>query len=150
MRMPIVDPAKLVATRSVTHRLPACNGDVACSPLLRCNAVEMARRRATAIVSGGRRAYLLAGTRFNSNHQTARRGMAAFTVQQGKRYRATITLGGIERWASNEMIAGKLREAGFSEVVVSGVGNTRTAEAVWSGADTTGEMPAQVTDIVQV
>jgi hypothetical protein len=57
--------------------------------------------------------------------------MAAFTVQQGKRYRATITLGGIERWASNEMIAGKLREAGFSEVVVSGVGNTRTAEAVW-------------------
>ena len=76
--------------------------------------------------------------------------MAAFTVQQGRRYRATITLGGIERWASNEMIAGKLREAGFSEVVVSGVGNTRTAEAVWSGTDTTGEMPAQVTDIVQV
>ena len=76
--------------------------------------------------------------------------MAAFTVQQGKRYRATITLGGIERWASNEMIAGKLREAGFSEVVVSGVGNTRAAEAVWSGADTTGEMPAQVTDIVEV
>jgi hypothetical protein len=76
--------------------------------------------------------------------------MATFTVRQGKRYRATITLGGIERWASNEMIAGKLREAGFSEVAVSGIGSMRTAEALWAGADTTGEMPAQVTDIVEV
>lgn len=76
--------------------------------------------------------------------------MATFTVQQGKRYRATITLGGIERWASNEMIAAKLREAGFSEVAVSGVGSTRMAEALWSGAGSTGEMPAQVTDIVEV
>lgn len=76
--------------------------------------------------------------------------MASFTVHQGKRYRATITLGGIERWASNEMIAGKLREAGFSEVTVSGIGNTRVAEALWAGPDTTGEMPSQVTDIVEV
>ena len=42
--------------------------------------------------------------------------MATFTVRQGKRYRATVTLGGIERWASNEMIASRLRDAGFSEV----------------------------------
>lgn len=76
--------------------------------------------------------------------------MASFTVRQGKRYRATITLGGMERWASNEMIAAKLREAGFAEVAVSGVGSTRVAEAVWAGADTTGDMPSQIADIVEV
>jgi hypothetical protein len=76
--------------------------------------------------------------------------MASFTMRQGKRYRATITLGGIERWASNDMIAGRLREAGFSDVAVSGMGTTRTAEAVWAGADTSGEMPAQVTEVVEI
>jgi hypothetical protein len=76
--------------------------------------------------------------------------MASFTVRQGKRYRATITLGGMERWASNDMIAGRLREAGFSEVAVSGVGSTRVAEALWAGADTAGEMPSQITEITEV
>jgi hypothetical protein len=76
--------------------------------------------------------------------------MAAFTVRQGRRYRAKITLGGIERWASNDMIAERLRRAGFSEVTVSGSGATRVAEAVWAAADMTGEMPAQVTEVVEV
>jgi hypothetical protein len=76
--------------------------------------------------------------------------MATFTVHQGKRYRATITLSGIERWASNDMIADRLRTAGFADVTVSGVGNTRTAEASWTGADATAEMPAQVSDVVEI
>ena len=42
--------------------------------------------------------------------------MATFTLQQGKRYRATISLGFIESLASNEMIAVKLQEAGFADV----------------------------------
>jgi hypothetical protein len=75
--------------------------------------------------------------------------MATFTVLQGKRYRATITLAGIERWASNEAIATRLRTAGFTEVSVTGLGNTRVAEALWPGADTTAEMPAQVTEVVE-
>jgi hypothetical protein len=76
--------------------------------------------------------------------------MATFTVRQGQRYRATIALAGMERWASNEMIAGKLREAGFAEVTVSGVGSTRQAEAVWSQPDSQGEMPAQVTEVMEI
>jgi hypothetical protein len=76
--------------------------------------------------------------------------MATFTVRQGKRYRATITLSGIERWASNDMIAGRLRDAGFSDVMVSGLGTTRTAEALWPGADSTSEMPAQITEVVEI
>ena len=76
--------------------------------------------------------------------------MAAFTVQQGKRYRATITLGWLERWAGNETIAEKLRAAGFSEVSVSGSGGTRQAEALWAGPDSAGEMPAQVTAVIEI
>jgi hypothetical protein len=76
--------------------------------------------------------------------------MATFTVQQGKRYRATIALSGIERWASNDAIAERLRKAGFVEVSVSGLGNTRVAEAMWSGPDTTAEMPAQITEVVEI
>jgi hypothetical protein len=76
--------------------------------------------------------------------------MATFTVQQGKRYRATISLGMIERLATNEMIADKMRSAGFNEVSVSGSGALRVAEAVWSRADTTGDMPSQVTEVVEV
>jgi hypothetical protein len=76
--------------------------------------------------------------------------MATFTVRQGKRYRATIVLKGIERWASNEMIAQRLTAAGFADVVVSGLGDRRTAEAAWPGPDSTGEMPAQVADVVEI
>jgi len=76
--------------------------------------------------------------------------MAAFTVRQGKRYRATISLGWLERWAGNDTIAEKLRAAGFSDVTVSGSGGTRVAEALWSGPDATGDMPAQVTEVIEI
>jgi hypothetical protein len=75
--------------------------------------------------------------------------MATFTVRQGKRYRATLSLGWLERWASNETIAGKLRDAGFSEVKVDGSGATRVAEALWPGPDTTAEMPTQIVQVVE-
>ena len=76
--------------------------------------------------------------------------MATFTVRQGRRYRATITLGWLERLAGNETIAGKLRDAGFAEVKVEGSGGTRHAEALWPGPDTTAEMPAQITEVIEV
>jgi hypothetical protein len=76
--------------------------------------------------------------------------MATFTVRQGKRYRAKIQLGWLEAMASNELIAGKLRAAGFSEVGVAGSGQSRQAEARWPNADSTGEMPAQIAEIVEI
>ena len=75
--------------------------------------------------------------------------MATFTVRQGKRYRATIVLGWLERWAGNETITGKLREAGFSEIKVEGSGGTRQAEALWPGPDTTAEMPSQIIEVIE-
>jgi hypothetical protein len=76
--------------------------------------------------------------------------MPTFTVRQGKRYRATISLGMIERLATNEMIADRMRSAGFSEVSVSGSGALRVVEAVWSQPDATSEMPSQVTEVTEV
>jgi hypothetical protein len=76
--------------------------------------------------------------------------MATFTVRLGKRYRATITLGWFERWAGNDTIAGKLKDAGFSEVTVQGTGATRIAMALWPGPDTTAEMPSQITEVIEV
>jgi hypothetical protein len=77
-------------------------------------------------------------------------GVASFTVEQGKRYRATIVLGWIEGLASNELIASKLTAAGFTEVRVSGSGGRRQAEALWPNADRSAELPAQIAEIAEV
>jgi hypothetical protein len=76
--------------------------------------------------------------------------MSIFTVRRGQRYRATITLGIIEQFADNEMIAGKLAEAGFTDVQVSGTGGTRLAEALWPKDDTAAPLPSQITEISEV
>ena len=56
-----------------------------------------------------------------------------FTVEQGKRYRATLSLKSVERLADNELIARKFRALGFARVHVSGSGATRKVEGVWPG-----------------
>jgi transketolase N-terminal domain/subunit len=76
--------------------------------------------------------------------------MATFTVRQGRRYRATISLGMLERLASNDMIAERLRAAGFSDVTVTGSGADRIAEAVWSNPDTSADMPKQIATVTEV
>jgi hypothetical protein len=76
--------------------------------------------------------------------------MARFTVRQGKRYRARLELGWLETLASNELITGKLRAAGFTEVTVDGSGRTRRAEALWPNPDSTGELPSQVAEISEI
>jgi hypothetical protein len=76
--------------------------------------------------------------------------MPIFTVHQGKRYRATITLGFLERFATNDTIADKLREAGFTEVTVTGSGGTREAEAIWPKEDVTAEMPSQIASVTEI
>jgi hypothetical protein len=73
--------------------------------------------------------------------------MATFKLRQGKRYRATISLGLVERLVSNEIIAEKLRSTGFSDVQVSGDGSMRVAEVSWPSGDRIGEVPPQVMEI---
>ena len=76
--------------------------------------------------------------------------MATFTLREGARYRATVSLGLLERLASNEMIADELRKAGFSDVSITGSGATRIVEARWSKPDATQDMPSQVTEVIEV
>jgi len=73
--------------------------------------------------------------------------MARFTVHQGKRYRATIQLSFVQSLASNEMVADKFREVGFTEIVVTGSGRTRLAQGSWLHAGTSADIPDEVDDI---
>ncbi len=73
--------------------------------------------------------------------------MSEFTVENGKSYRATITLGLLQSVASNEMVADKLIEAGFTDVSVTGSGRTRIATARWENDTVTGAIPKEISDI---
>jgi hypothetical protein len=73
-----------------------------------------------------------------------------FTVRRGRLYQATLSLGMLESFASNEMIADRLRAAGFSEVDVAGTGASRSARALWGNDDATAEMPPQVLSVTEI
>lgn len=76
--------------------------------------------------------------------------MARYTVEKGKRYRADITLGILQAFASNEMVAMRLRDVGFTDVTVTGAAGTRTAEALWPHEDASAEVPSEITNIRMV
>ena len=73
-----------------------------------------------------------------------------FTVEQGKRYRATLSLTSVERLADNELIARKFRALGFSKVHVSGSGATRRVEGVWPGKDASAPLPSQIVAVARM
>ena len=73
--------------------------------------------------------------------------MARCSVENGKRYQATINLGFVQRLASNEMVADRFREVGFADVTVTGAGRTRLATGLWSGDDASAEIPDEVAQI---
>src|SRR6185437_7028102 len=75
---------------------------------------------------------------------------ATFTVQHGHRYRATLALEGIEQFAGNAMVEGKLQGYGFINVHVTGSGVTRVAEASWNGPDMTGQLDSRIVSVVEI
>ncbi len=76
--------------------------------------------------------------------------MAKFTVRKGRRYRATIKLTGLKRWAGNDTIAGIFRNVGFTQVKVEGDGGTRIAEGLWSLDDASADIPPEVTQVIEI
>jgi Thermolysin metallopeptidase, alpha-helical domain/Thermolysin metallopeptidase, catalytic domain len=75
---------------------------------------------------------------------------AVFTIRHGHRYAATVVLSGLEQFASDDDIANRLKQYGFTDVVVTGSGSTRRAEATWNGADTTAQVDSHLRDVVEV
>jgi hypothetical protein len=73
--------------------------------------------------------------------------MATYTVRKGKRYRARIRLGLFQGVASNELVADRFREVGFTDVSVSGSGRDRLGTGLWPHADATAEIPGEITSI---
>jgi hypothetical protein len=73
-----------------------------------------------------------------------------FTVHQGKRYRATLSLGSVERLVDNAAIAQKFRALGFTGVRVTGSGGTRKVEGVWPGKDMSTSMPRQIVAVARL
>lgn len=76
--------------------------------------------------------------------------MATCTVCKDKRYKAVITLHGFKKLASNQMIADKLTEIGFTEVRVEGSGSHRIVMGTWSNPDATTGMPSEVTSVTEI
>jgi len=76
--------------------------------------------------------------------------MRHFTVEKDKRYRARITLGFVQRFATNEMVAGKFQEVGFTDVVVTGSGRERHATGLWPHQDATAEIPNEIDHIHEI
>ncbi|MGQ0672338.1 MAG: hypothetical protein ACT4N2_05595 [Hyphomicrobium sp.] len=73
--------------------------------------------------------------------------MPNFNLTRGQRYKATLTLGWVEQFAGNDLIAGELAKAGFADVAVEGSGETRVAEGTWTGDDQDIALPEQVTSL---
>lgn len=76
--------------------------------------------------------------------------MATFTLRNGKRYRATLRLIGLEQFAGNDIVQGKFTDVGFNNVKVTGSGAIREAEGTWTKPDVTGEIDAHVIEVVQL
>ena len=76
--------------------------------------------------------------------------MARYTVRQGRRYEATVRLGLFQSVASNDMVADKFREVGFTDVVVTGSGRTRRAEGSWPHKDAAADIPDEVDDVREI
>jgi hypothetical protein len=79
-----------------------------------------------------------------------RRGRAASwpnTRCAGQVYIARISLSGLNRFATNGMVAAKLEDAGFTNVEVEGSGGIRLA--IGYCLSTTREQPDEIVDIVE-
>jgi hypothetical protein len=76
--------------------------------------------------------------------------MKRFTVHKGKHYRATVKLRFLQGVASNEMVADKFREVGFTDVVVTGSGRTRIAKGSWPHDGTSAEVPDEIKEIREI
>jgi hypothetical protein len=73
-----------------------------------------------------------------------------FTVRQGHRYAATVTLNWIEQAASNDVIRQKFIDLGFRDVTATGSGGMREVQGLWTGADATVELDPHLSNVREI
>jgi hypothetical protein len=73
-----------------------------------------------------------------------------FTIREGTRYRATLSLDSVERLADNALIARKFRALGFTKVSVLGTGAMRRVEGIWPRKDATAPLPRQIVAVAKL
>ena len=76
--------------------------------------------------------------------------MPVFTAHQGKRYRATITLGFFQGLFGNDKVPGKFEKVGFTEVEVLGSGRNGLGRGLWPHADASAEVPPEITSVTEM
>lgn len=67
----------------------------------------------------------------------------------GKRYKANVKLSFFQSITTNGQIESKLRDAGFTDVYVTGSGSTRSASGVWGKSSQNVAVPSQLTDVTE-
>lgn len=72
------------------------------------------------------------------------------TLTQYKKYEGMLRLSGLDILGSNSQVSDKLKDAGFSNIVVSGSGIHRKAQGVWSGTTSEVELPKQVVELKEL
>jgi hypothetical protein len=72
------------------------------------------------------------------------------TLLHGHTYAATVSLSGVEPFASNEHIADMLAKMGFSNVAVTGGWSTRQAKGTWNGGTLTGPVDPHLSTVVDL
>ena len=70
-----------------------------------------------------------------------------FLLERNTSYHASILLGTLEAFASNNQLAEKLKAVGFGDVKVEGTGSKRLAIGVWKNPTQNVEVPPQVVHV---
>lgn len=71
----------------------------------------------------------------------------SFHVKSCERYRALITLGMFESFASDDDIKAKLEDVGLVNVTVVGEGRYRWAFGTWPGEEQDVDLPGEVSQV---
>jgi nitrogen regulatory protein PII len=71
-------------------------------------------------------------------------------LTKGQRYRAELELGLIQRQFGNDRVKSELEGYGLKEVVVTGDGKYRTAEATYKGETMELELPKAIKSIIEI
>jgi hypothetical protein len=77
-------------------------------------------------------------------------GDSGLNLVHGHHYEATINVGLLAGMVSNETVAQKLTDAGFTDVIVTGSGAIRTASGIWNGATENVALPNQIVEVHEI